>query len=181
MSKENRDIFTDIGIAAVVLVIALPLLYKGGCEPKSEPENDTIYIHDTIRIVEPTPADEDVVRHDTASFPMVGQSEPKGELKNIPICNELDSIGWLSNGLSNDSAKVVIPIIERTYEDSTYKAVVRGYNPELVSLDIYNSTRTITKTKQPKVVVGIGPYVGFGNKGFNYGVAVNVSMPIWSW
>jgi hypothetical protein len=76
---------------------------------------------------------------------------------------------------------VVIHITERTYEDSTYKAVVRGYNPELVSLDIYNSTRTITKTKQPKVVVGIGPYVGFGNKGFNYGVAVNVSMPIWSW
>lgn len=144
---------------------------------------DPIAVHDTIRIVEPTPADEDVVRHDTASFPMVGQSEPKGELKNIPICNELDSIGGLSNGLSNDSAKVVIPITERTYEDSTYKAVVRGYNPELVSLDIYNSTKTITitKTKQPKVVVGIGPYAGFGNKGFNYGIAVNVSMPIWSW
>ncbi|MBO7266918.1 MAG: hypothetical protein J6V12_04060, partial [Bacteroidaceae bacterium] len=104
-----------------------------------------------------------------------------------PICNELDSIGrlsnGLSNGLSNDSAKVVIPITERTYKDSTYKAVVRGYNPELVSLDIYNSTKTITKTKtkQPKVVVGIGPYAGFGNKGFNYGIAVNVSMPIWSW
>ena len=148
---------------------------------------DTPVVHDTIRIVEPAPAEEDVVRHDTASFPMVGQSEPKGELKNIPICNELDSIGGLSNGLSNglsdDSAKVVIPITKRTYEDSTYKAVVRGYNPELVSLDIYSRTitQTITKTKQPKVVVGIGPYAGFGNKGFNYGIAVNVSMPIWSW
>ena len=148
---------------------------------------DTVYVYDTIRIIEPTPTEEDVVRHDTASFPMVGQSEPKDELKNIPICNELDSIGrlsnGLSNGLSNDSAKVVIPITERTYEDSTYKAVVRGYNPELVSLDIYGQQTTVYRqqTGKPKVVVGIGPYAGFGNKGFNYGIAVNVSMPIWSW
>ena len=189
MSKEIRDIFTDIGIAVVVLVIALPLLYKGGCEPKSEPKSDTIYIHDTIRIVEPTPTEEDVVRYDTASFPMVGQSElksePKGELKNIPICNELDSIGRLSNGLSNDSAKVVIPITERTYEDSTYKAVVRGYKPELVSLDIYNSTKyypVVEKVKvKPKIVVSAGVYGGFGSKGADYGLGIMVGVPIWSW
>lgn len=178
MSKEIRDIFTDIGIAAVVLVIALPLLYKGGCEPKSEPKSDTIYIHDTIRIVKPIPTDEDVVRHDTASF-------PKGELKNIPICNELESIGRLSNGLSNDSAKVVIPITERTYEDSTYKAVVRGYNPELVSLDIYNSTKyypVVEKVKvKPKIVVSAGVYGGFGVKGSDYGLGIMVGVPIWSW
>jgi hypothetical protein len=134
---------------------------------------DLLVVHDTIRIAEPAPTEEDVVRYDTVFFPVV---------------EELDSIGKVAESGENslekveiDSAKVIIPITERTYEDSTYKAVVRGYNPELVSLDIYNSTRTITKTKQPKVVVGIGPYVGFGNKGFNYGVAVNVSMPIWSW
>lgn len=141
---------------------------------------DPIVVHDTIRIVEPDPTEEDAVRYDTAAFPMV---ELKSEPKNIPISNELESASNLTSNLSQDSAKVVIPITERTYEDSTYKAVVRGYNPELVSLDIYNSTKTITitKTKQPKVVVGIGPYAGFGNKGFNYGIAVNVSMPIWSW
>ena len=174
MSKEIRDIFTDIGIAAVVLVIALPLLYKGGCEPKSEPKNDTIYIHDTIRIVEPTHIKETIVRHDTIFF---------------PIYNELDSSSNLTSNLTSnlvqDSVEVVIPITERTYEDSTYKAVVRGYNPELVSLDIYNTTKyypVVERVKvKPKVVVGIGPYAGFGNKGFNYGIAVNVSMPILSW
>lgn len=187
MSKEIRDIFTDIGIAAVVLVIALPLLYKGGCEPKSEPKNDTIYIHDTIRIVEPTPTDEDVVRHDTASFPMVGQSDhskPKSELKNIPISNEL-GISNLTSNLTQDSAKVVIPITERTYEDSTYKAVVRGYNPELVSLDIYNSTKyypVVEKVKvKPKIVVSAGVYGGFGIKGSDYGLGIMVGVPIWSW
>ena len=160
---------------------------------------DNLVVHDTIRIVEPTPTEEDVVRHDTAAFPMVGQSELKSglkselksglksELKNIPISNELESTSNpTSNPTSNliqDSAKVVIPITERTYEDSTYKAVVRGYNPELVSLDIYRQQTTVYRqqTRKPKVVVGIGPYAGFGNKGFNYGIAVNVSVPIWSW
>lgn len=181
MSKEIRDIFTDIGIVAVVLVIALPLLYKGGCEPKSEPKNDTIYIHDTIRIVEPTPTEEDVVGYDTAVFPMVGQSEQKSELKNIPISNESDSI----SNLIQDSAKVVIPITERTYEDSTYKAVVRGYNPELVSLDIYNSTKyypVVEKVKEkPKIVVSAGVYGGFGVKGADYGLGISIGVPIWSW
>lgn len=165
MSKEIRDIFTDIGIAAVVLVIALPLLYRGGCEPKSEPKNDTIYIHDTIRIIEPTPTEEDVVRYEQVILPVID---------TIVKIDTIDSV---------DSAKVVIPITERTYEDSTYKAVVRGYNPELVSLDIYRQQTTVygQQTRKPKVVVGIGPYAGFGNKGFNYGIAVNVSMPIWSW
>ena len=148
---------------------------------------DTPVVHDTIRIVEPTPTEEDVVRHDTAAFPMVGQSELKSELKdelkNIPISNELESTSNPTSNLAQDSVKVVVPITERTYEDSTYKAVVRGYNPELVSLDIYRQQTTVYRqqTRKPKVVVGIGPYVGFGNKGLNYGIAVNVSMPIWSW
>lgn len=188
MSKEIRDIFTDIGIAAVVLVIALPLLYKGGCEPKSEPKSDTIYIHDTIRIVEPNPTEEDVVRHDTASFPMVEELERNAEnsLGKVSL-NEENSLGKVEqpNDISNDSAKVVIPIIERTYEDSTYKAVVRGYNPELVSLDIYNTTKhypVVEKVKiKPKVVISAGLYCGFGSNGADYGLGVMVGVPIWSW
>lgn len=170
MSKEIRDIFTDIGIAAVVLVIALPLLYKGGCEPKSEPKSDTIYIHDTIRIVEPINIKETIVRHDTVFF---------------PISNELESTSNLTSNLTQDSAKVVMLITERTYEDSTYKAVVRGYNPELVSLDIYNSTKyypVVEKVKvKPKIVISAGLYGGFGSKGADYGLGIMVGMPIWSW
>lgn len=178
MSKDFRNLFTDIGIVVVVLLLVLPFTCSRIDrldDARYTRETDTVYIHDTIRIVEPKIVKEEVVKY-------VYVTLPKAD-KNIPISNELDSTSNLTSNLTQDSAKVVIPITERTYEDSTYKAVVRGYNPELVSLDIYNSTKTITitKTKQPKVVVGIGPYAGFGNKGFNYGIAVNVSMPIWSW
>jgi hypothetical protein len=174
MSKEIRDIFTDIGIAAVVLVIALPLLYKGGCEPKSEPKSDTIYVHDTIRIVEPIHIKETIVRHDTVFFPIYNELESTSN----PTSN-------LTSNLTQDSAKVVIPITERTYEDSTYKAVVRGYNPELVSLDIYNTTKyypVVEKVKiKPKVVISAGLYGGFGSKGADYGLGIMVGVPIWSW
>jgi hypothetical protein len=183
-------------VALIVSVLLNVLL--AGRAAKTEPIDvraDTIVVRDTVRIVEARVVKEDVVRHDTAVFPMVGHSELKGELKselkNIQISNELESTSNLtsnlaSNSTSNliqDSAKVVIPISERTYEDSTYRAVVRGYEPELVSLDIYRQQTTVYRqqTRKPKVVVGIGPYAGFGNKGFNYGIAVNVSMPIWSW
>lgn len=149
---------------------------------------DTLVVHDTIRIVEPIPTEEDVVRYDTVSFPVVEselKSKPKGELKNIPIFNELDSTSNLTSNLFQDSVKVVIPITERIYEDSTYKAVVRGYNPELVSLDIYNKTVyypvIINKTVKPKIVVSAGVYGGFGWKGADYGLGITIGVPIWSW
>ena len=155
-----KDFLMDLAIVVVVLVIALPFAIKS-CNPNTEEVAipDTIYIHDTIRIVEPIHIKEEVVRYEKVYL------------------HTTDTI------IKTDSVEVIVPIMERVYEDTTYRAVVRGYKPELVSLDIYNSTKTITKTKtkQPKVVVGIGPYAGFGNKGFNYGIAVNVSMPIWSW
>lgn len=202
MNKEIRDIFTDIGLVVVVLLLALPLLYNGGCETKNEPKSDTIYIHDTIRIVEPMPVKDEVVGEEVVKLPKAD--------KNIPICNELESNGGLSNELSNDSARlinevskvapdtnvatktaiedsvaVIVPISEKVYEDSLYRAVVRGYKPELVSLDIYNTTKyypVVEKVKiKPKITISAGVYGGFGSKGADYGLGVMVGVPIWSW
>ena len=200
--KEIRDILADIGIVVVVLVLALPLLYKGGYEPKNEPKSDTIYIRDTIRIVEPTPVKEEVVDEEVVKFPKA-KSEIKDELKselNIPIYNELESNGGLSNELSYDSARlinevskteredsvaVIVPISEKVYDDSLYRAVVRGYKPELVSIDIYNTTKyypVVEKVKiKPKITISAGFYGGFGNNGASYGLGVMVGVPIWSW
>ena len=180
----KRDWLWVVLIVSVLLNVLLATIVNR--QRTTDMPADTLVEHDTIRIVEPTPTDEDVVRYDTASFPMVEELERNVEnsIGKVSL-NEENIPGKVEhpNDISNDSAKVVIPITERTYEDSTYKAVVRGYNPELVSLDIYRQQTTICRqqTRKPKVVVGIGPYAGFGNKGFNYGIAVNVSMPIWSW
>lgn len=148
---------------------------------------DPLVVHDTIRIVEPTPAADDTVRCDTASFPIVKELERNEQ--NEPKCHEMtlgnEQNEYLDGPSNGDSAKVVIPISERTYEDSTYKAVVRGYNPELVSLDIYNTIKyypVVEKVKvKPKVVVSAGVYGGFGVKGADYGLGIMVGVPIWSW
>jgi hypothetical protein len=146
-------------VLAVSVLLNVLLVGRGYERSDEDVRGDTLVVRDTVRIVEPVYIKEEVIKYE------------KVYLQAIDTIVKIDSI------------EVMVPITERVYEDTTYRAVVRGYKPELVSLDIYNSTKTITitKTKQPKVVVGIGPYAGFGDKGFNYGIAVNVSMPIWSW
>ena len=170
MSDDMKSILIDLAIIVVVLLIALPFAVRS-CEPKvEEVQRDTVYVYDTIRITEPVLVKEEVVRYDTIFFPIV---------------DELESNGELSNGLSNDSANVIIPITERTYEDSTYRAVVRGFKPELVSLDLYRKEVyypiTIEKMVKPKIVVSAGVYGGFGAKGADYGFGISVGVPIWSW
>lgn len=177
MSKETRGILTDLLIAVVVLCVSLPFFCAIHAKPNEVVKNDTIYVYDTIRIVEPVPVKEEVIKYVYVTLPKADG--------NIPISNELDSIGELSNGLSNDSVEAIISITERTYNHSTYKAVVRGYNPELVSLDIYNITKyypVVETTKiKPKIAISAGVYGGFGNKGADYGLGVMVGVPIWSW
>lgn len=157
-----KDFLIDMAIVAVVLVIALPFAIKS-CEPKMEEvvKCDTIYIHDTIRIVEPIHIKETIVRYDTVY------------LQTIDTIAKIDSIG------------VVVPITQKVYEDSLYKAWVSGYNQRLDSLHLYRKEVyypvMIKQSVKPKVVVSAGVYGGFGVKGADYGLGISVGVPIWSW
>jgi hypothetical protein len=172
-----KDFLIDMAIVAVVLLIALPFAIKS-CEPKVEKvvQLDTIYVYDTIRIVEPVPVKEEVVRYVYVTLPKNEQNESE--------CAEMSSQNE-QNEFQEDSVEVIIPITERTYEDSTYRAVVRGYNPELVSLDLYTKAMyypVFLKQKiEPKIVVSAGIYGGFGWKGADYGFGIMIGVPIWSW
>lgn len=161
---------------AALIVSVLLNVYLIGCDSKDRcdrAEIDTLYIYDTIRIVEPIPVKEEVVRYVYVTLPK--------EDENIPISNELESNGELSN----DSVEVVLPITQRVYEDSTYKAWVSGYEPRLDSIDVYSTSvyypMYIQKKEKPKFVIGAGLYGGFGTKGADYGLGIMVVVPIWSW
>ena len=148
---------------------------------------DTVFIHDTIYINEPTLVSERLLEHETALLERADkradnsgkneklekESEPKGE----PI----DSARLINEATETDSVNVKIPITERVYQDSLFRAVVRGYNPELASLDIYQRQTyyPVVVRKEydpPNFALTIGPYMGVGNKGFNYGLAIS-----WGW
>lgn len=110
----------------------------------ARPQADTIvkteYKTDTIRIVEPQE-----VLIDTF-------------IREVIVPKTIVKIDTLR---TTDSVIVYLPFERKVYEDSTYRAVVSGYNPILEDFDIYCKETIIYKEKvapllSPYVVGGIG-------------------------
>lgn len=143
------------GIMLLVLaVILLAVVYHcGRVSVESQlPERDTIT--DTIKVVHPVAVDSVIVRH-----------------RVVPIVRWSDSVSVRDSIVIRDSVAVV-PITQKIYGDSTYKAWVSGYGVNLDSIHVFRPTITIKKPPNrwnigaqlgvgltPK---GVQPYVGIG-------------------
>ena len=94
----------------------------------------------------------------------------------VKLLGKIDSGNSNDSVYSDDSAVVELPITQKVYGDSTYKAWVSGFDARLDSIKIYQPTRYITITTEreqskwswglqggigitPK---GIQPYIGIG-------------------
>lgn len=112
-------------------------------------------LHDTVIVRKPVFVTERAVRTDTVWLPVVRI--------------RTDTVLLRSDGLK-DSALAVVPITQKVYADSTYKAWVSGYNPRLDSIQVYRQTFVTTKmeTVVRKRRIGIGVQAGYGY-GFRYG------------
>ena len=152
--------------------------------------SDTITVYDTIPHIMPTPTDSVLLGYFTAKFPVSAPKLQKKALKFPKSAKKLqDSVANFSNNVPNfdeevnfliktddtpDSINVQIPITQKVYEDSTYKAFVSGYNASLDSFYIYPQTKIITIIEKPKrwhigITAGYGitpkglqPYLGLG-------------------
>ena len=88
-----------------------------------------------------------------------------------------DTVRTYFTTIQHDSVLVEVPIETRVYEeDSLYRAVVTGWQPELEELTIYPTTTTITitetvKTKPPKLSFGLtaGPGIVITPQGQTHG------------
>lgn len=111
-------------------------------------------LHDTVTVREPVFVTERAVRTDTVWLPVVR--------------TRTDTVLLRSDGLK-DSVRAVVPITQKVYADSTYKAWVSGYNPRLDSIQVYRQTVVTTKTETVvrKRRIGIGVQAGYGY-GFQY-------------
>lgn len=61
--------------------------------------------------------------------------------------------------------EVQVPIEEKVFtDDSTYRATVSGFQPNLEEISIFNRTTTVTQTKlvYKKPIVSVGPAVSAG-------------------
>ena len=99
---------------------------------------DTVIIKDTIEVKIPIPKEIKILKTDTVYLPSIDDK---------------------------DTIKALLPITEKVYGDSTFRAVISGYNPHLESLTIYPTTTTITERKLLKMSGNgfkISPSIGVG-------------------
>lgn len=154
----------DIVIAIVVLACGLTIGYRFGDSGAIGVVADTIYIHDTMVVREPVAVESKPVGVRSYRVKLLGR-----------IGKQNDSIGK-QNGKQNDSVEVELPIEQKVYSDSLYKAWVSGFDARLDSIHIYQPTRYITiKTTEQQsrwswgIQAGMGitpkglqPYIGLG-------------------
>lgn len=132
-------------------------------------ERDTIV--DTIPFLVPVPKDSFVVRTITEKVPVLDT------LQIMPDSSDLIV------SVDNDTAIVNIPITQKVYEDSTYRAYVSGYRPALDSIFIFRPTERIyirSPTKVKRFNVGLQCGYGMTPKGFQPYIGLGISATIFS-
>ena len=135
-------------VAFVVLYITIIALFvitfgKGPINWRNAsnfPVPDTVYIHDTVKIIDPTPTSETFLGYDTA---MLERADKRADIrlsndasdinvasKSAHLTNEVskselkeraDTVGKLRASYEqvSDSVPVLVPITQRVYKDST--------------------------------------------------------------
>lgn len=114
-----------------------------------------------------------VIKRDTIVItkPIVVHTEELG-LRTFRI----KLLGHIGDQVSDtDSIDIALPIEQKVYKDTMYTAWVSGYNTNLDSIKVYNTTRYITIKEQEKsrwswgiqggigvTPKGIQPYIGIG-------------------
>ena len=124
------------------------------------PQIDTVWRHDTVRLVDTKPAGT-VTAKLPAARPEVARDA--NLLANNDTTAAVDHFRDSTQKVQpRDSVVVEVPIEQRTYEGENYRAVVRGWQPELVSIDIKFPEIAAPQSKRKWWSVTIGPQLGYG-------------------
>lgn len=149
-------------VAAVVCLLAGFVMGRQHRPPAVY--TDTVTYVDTQRVAYPVPRDSTVIRYITVTLPAVS-----------------DTTG--PDPIAPDTCTVQLPVTQKVYRDSNYMAVVEGYRPRLISIELYPKTttitKTITKTRSPRWALTAGPGVGFGPNGVQPYIGVTVGFVLW--
>ena len=113
-------------------------------EPTVIEKRDTVTVVETLRITEPMVVESVLVRT---------------KIVRVPVT-------LTDTTVIHDSVEVELPITQKVYGDSTYRAWVSGYRPSLDSIEVYRKTVTIEKNILPKSAkrwsIGVTGGYGFG-------------------
>ena len=172
MWKQIKNIIAVLLVAAFIASLCLNVHF---CMMRQEgiAASDTtrVTIFDTIPYLMPVPKDSLVIRYITEKLPISTENEYLGT-ETGDFSTESSNFSTENGNIAQenipDSAAVEIPITQKVYEDSLYRAYVSGYNPSLDSLiifprhDITTVTNGYTYPKSRQKRWGIGIHVGYG-------------------
>ncbi len=106
---------------------------------------DTVYLHDTVRIVLPVARDSIVLRYVQRTLP------------SAPDTAVAEHVAVVA-----DSVEVVVPITQRVYGDSCYRAWVSGYEAQLDSIQLYTTTQVVRPQSPRTSRWSLGVTAGYG-------------------
>lgn len=149
-----------LGVLLCISVVLNIVLYIEHGKIKSEKVCDTtkVTVVDSVKKSFPVPVDSFVIRYITKSLPIASDSATKQFV--------------------SDSVKVQIPISQKVYEDTLYRAYISGYEPNLDSITIKQRTTYITHTirdKESRFRIGLQAGYGLTPKGMQPYVGVGLS------
>ncbi len=149
-----------LGVLLCISVIINIVLYLEHSSFRCEKVCDTtkVTVVDSVKKSFPVSVDSFVVRYITKSLPIAIDSATKQ--------------------LRSDSVKVQIPISQKVYEDTLYRAYISGYEPKLDSITIKQKTTYITHTirdKESRFRIGLQAGYGLTPKGMQPYVGIGLS------
>lgn len=122
--------------------------------------SDTVVIKDTVKIKVPEPKEVKIIKKDTV---------------------------YLPSPTLKDTVDIALPLEEKIYGDSTFRAVIQGYNPTLKEITIYPTNTTITEKSvvtvdkfkyKPNISLSVGYGYGLIHKQNDLFIGVTLSIPI---
>ena len=168
MSEAHKKIALAIALVVLALLILLPGIcykvgwkrgYAKGIESAATQPRDTIWKHDTTFFFTPVPD------------PVFIELPPE----EIPI---------IDSGITIEKDTLIVPRIQRHYQDTTYEAWVSGYNPRLDSIKVFQRTAMVQVPVEKKIKTrwGIGIQAGYGasKDGLSPYVGVGISYNLLS-
>lgn len=152
-----------LGVLLCISVVLNIVLYMEHGNIKSENICDTtkVTIVNSVKKSYPVPVDNLIIKYITK-----------------PLAVAKDSVTKEIAQSANDSMKVQIPISQKVYEDTLYRAYVSGYEPNLDSITIKQRTTYITHTirdKESRFRIGLQAGYGLTPKGMQPYVGVGLS------
>lgn len=152
-------------MAVLLLGFAIGWIARGGTSNEAIVAADTVTVVDTIPYYRPVPRDSTVMRYETVRLCVT-------DTVRVTVGDTMRVA---------DSVEVIVPITQKVYADSLYRAYVSGYRPRLDSIFIYPRTRYVTVTRQAKpqrwgIGVQAGYGVGRGGTGPYVGIGVSYNL-----